>query len=111
MNPFKAIYNALKVAVISVKSAFVKVFGSAAADAFADYAEELFRTALGKIALQVVTELVAVQMAGRPDKVEEAFKRIAEAAKLAGIEAKDHLIYQAIETAVTYLKNHAIEEE
>lgn len=111
MNPFEAIYKGLKAVVLGVKSAFVHVFGTDAGKAFAKYAQELFKTALGKIVLQVVLELEAAQMNGRPDKVEEAAKRIASAAKEAGIEAKDHLIYQAIETAVTYLRNKAPSEQ
>ena len=97
-----AIGHFFKNAAVFVSDVFVKVFGEDAAHNLAAAAEGILKTNLGTIAWTAVNEAAAA--ASGTDAKNLAFQKIAEAAKVAGIEAKDSIINMLIELAVQKVK-------
>ncbi len=67
-------------------------------------AKQIIIGQLRQIAEQAVQEFGNIETLTNAERREAAFKRIEEYSKLKGIETRDHLIYLAIEMAVSALK-------
>lgn len=101
--------NWFKKAAKFVSTAFVIVFGEQAAKLFAKAAKSMLKTALGAIAMAVVSELEFENLTNN-EKREEAVKRIIARAKGEGVAFKTSLVRQLIEIAVERLKGAAESE-
>jgi hypothetical protein len=87
---------------IFVKDGFVAIFGSDAAHAFAVGAESLMHTAIGQLALSVVTEVG--QVMGGAEARAAAFDKIKTGAEQAGIIVGESIINLLIEVCVQKVK-------
>ena len=105
MSFFGAVGHFFKTIGKGVGKAFVAIFGSDAAHAFAQGAEALLKTALGQIALDAV-DLVqnANPLSGDAEKRKAAFDKIKTDAVSKGLSISDSLINMLIELAVNALK-------
>lgn len=97
-----AIGHFFKNAAVILSHEFEALFGSDAAHNFAVGAEGLLKSALGKIVWIAVNEAAAV--ASGADARGIALSKIADAAKTAGITAKDSIINMLLEVAVQKAK-------
>jgi hypothetical protein len=85
-----------------VSSAFVKIFGSAAAKQFAAGAVAILKTSLGQIAMTAVQQAAGLE--NNTAKFSTAFDTITKEAEAQGIAAGDSLKNMLIELAVQQLK-------
>lgn len=91
----------------SVGHAFVVLFGSEAAHAFAAGAKALLQTALGKLALDAVDAVESLSpTAGNAEKRAAAFAKLVGDAKGQGLNISDSIANMLIEVAVNALKGH-----
>jgi hypothetical protein len=100
------IFSWLHRVITQASSVFISLFGAQAAHNFAAAALGILKTDLGKIVLQVVTELQHASNLTNDQKRAEAVARIIKAAAAAGIEASTHMVNLLIEVAVSAIKEH-----
>jgi hypothetical protein len=103
---FPNILGWLHKVITTASAVFISLFGAQAAHNFAAAALGILKSDLGKIALQVVTELQHASNLTNDQKRTEAVARITLAAAAAGIDASTHLIRLLVELAVSAIKEH-----
>jgi hypothetical protein len=97
-----AIFHFVKHVAVFVSDTFVKIFGSDIAHNFAVAAEGLLHTAIGQLALSVVTEVG--QVMGGAEARAAAFDKIKTGAEQAGIIVGESIINMLIEICVQKVK-------
>jgi len=105
MSVFSAIANGIKKAAQAVYHVAAKLFGEQEIKDFGKAAEGVLKSALGKIATEVVAELSQQAIDGL-QKRDIAFTKISAAAKDAGLQASNSIIFLLIELAVSALKGN-----
>jgi hypothetical protein len=92
-------------AAVKIADAFVAIFGKDASHQFAQGALAVLKTAAGKIALDAVEAIEAMNPgADGASKRSQAFTKVASDFKAQGIQASESIIGMLIELAVQYLK-------
>lgn len=87
-----------------IAAAFVKLFGSAAAQAFVNAAKGILESPIGVLAWDAVTYVETLALPSDAAKRAAAFDKILADAKVQGIEVENSLVNLLIELAVNAIK-------